>query len=106
SASDVKPTGRCSRVVRQEANAVRRYVHLGTGNYNPHTALAYTDLGLFTADEDIAEDASALFNLLTGYSQVHQWRKLVVAPENLQRRTIGLIDEQADRARAGRPSRI
>ena len=60
---------------------MRRYVHLGTGNYNPTTALLYTDLGLFTADEDIAADASALFNLLTGYSQGHHWRKLVVAPD-------------------------
>lgn len=103
---DLKTHCKLSLVVRQEGSGLRRYVHLGTGNYNPHTALAYTDLGLFTADEDLAEDASALFNLLTGYSQGHHWRKLVVAPENLHRRTIALIDEQADRARAGRPSRI
>jgi polyphosphate kinase len=63
-------------------------------------------LGLFTADEAIAEDASALFNLLTGYSQGHAWQRLIVAPNDLHRRTIELIDEQADRARAGRPSRI
>jgi polyphosphate kinase len=63
-------------------------------------------MGLFTANEDMAADASALFNLLTGYSQGHQWRKLVVAPMDLQRRTIELIDEQAQRAREGRPSRI
>jgi polyphosphate kinase len=61
---------------------------------------------LFTADEDLVSDASALFNLLTGYSQGHQWRKLVVAPTDLQRRTIELIEEQAERARQGLPSRI
>ena len=92
--------------MRQEGNSLRRYVHLGTGNYNPTTALVYTDLGLFTAAEDFAADASALFNLLTGYSQGHPWRKLVVAPTDLQRRTIQLIDEQAERSREGRPSRI
>ncbi len=103
---DLKTHSKLSLVVRQEGNVVRRYVHLGTGNYNPTTAVLYTDLGLFTADEDIAADASALFNLLTGYSQGHQWRKLVVAPGDLHRRTIELIDEQTRRARAGRPSRI
>ena len=103
---DLKTHCKLSLVVRQEGNVVRRYVHLGTGNYNPTTAVLYTDLGLFTADEDIAADASALFNLLTGYSQGHHWRKLVVAPGDLHRRTIELIDEQTRRARAGRPSRI
>ena len=91
---DLKTHCKVSLVVRQEGNVLRRYVHLGTGNYNPTTALLYTDLGLFTADEDIAADASALFNLLTGYSQGHHWRKLVVAPTDLQRRTMQLIDEQ------------
>jgi len=85
---------------------VRRYVHLGTGNYNPNTALIYTDFGLFTADEDMAEDATALFNLLTGYSQGHSWRRMVAAPVDLHRRTIELIDAQAQRAREGRPARI
>jgi polyphosphate kinase len=103
---DLKTHCKLSLVVRQEGNVVRRYVHLGTGNYNPTTALLYTDLGLFTAQEDIAADASALFNLLTGYSQGHQWRKLVVAPGDLHRRTIELVDEQTRRARAGRSSRI
>ncbi len=103
---DLKTHCKVSLVVRQEGNVLRRYVHLGTGNYNPTTALLYTDLGLFTADEDIAADASALFNLLTGYSQGHHWRKLVVAPSDLHRRTIELIDEQIERAREGRPSRI
>jgi polyphosphate kinase len=93
-------------VVRQEGQGLRRYVHLGTGNYNPTTALSYTDLGLFTADEAMAEDASALFNLLTGYSQGHAWQRLIVAPNDLHRRTIELIQEQARRAEAGQPSRI
>jgi polyphosphate kinase len=103
---DLKTHCKLSLVVRQEGNTLRRYVHLGTGNYNPTTALLYTDLGLFTANEDIAADASALFNLLTGYSQGHQWRKLVVAPNDLQRRTLQLIDEQTQRAIEGRPARI
>jgi polyphosphate kinase len=103
---DLKTHCKLSLVVRQEGSALRRYVHLGTGNYNPTTALIYTDLGLFTANEDIAADASALFNLLTGYSQGHKWRKLVVAPTDLHRRTIQLIEEQTERAKTGVPARI
>jgi polyphosphate kinase len=103
---DLKTHCKVSLVVRQEGQGLRRYVHLGTGNYNPTTALTYTDIGLFTADEAVAEDASALFNLLTGYSQGHGWRRLIVAPTDLHRRTLELIDEQAERARAGRPARI
>jgi polyphosphate kinase len=103
---DLKTHCKLSLVVRQESGVVRRYVHLSTGNYNPTTALVYTDLGLFTANEDIAADASALFNLLTGYSQGHRWRKLIVAPADLHRRTIELIEDQALRARSGQPSRI
>ena len=103
---DLKTHCKVSLVVRQEGQGLKRYVHLGTGNYNPTTALLYTDLGLFTADEAVAEDASALFNLLTGYSQGHAWQRLIVAPNDLHRRTLELIDEQARRAREGRPSRI
>ncbi len=103
---DLKTHCKVSLVVRQEGQALKRYVHLSTGNYNPTTALLYTDLGIFTADEQIADDASALFNLLTGYSQAHQWQKLIVAPIDLHRRTLELIDEQMMRARAGQPSRI
>jgi len=103
---DLKTHCKVSLVVRQEGHALRRYVHMGTGNYNQTTALAYTDFGLFTADDDVGEDASALFNLLTGYSQGHVWRKLVPAPEHLHRRTLELIEEQTERAKAGRPSRI
>jgi polyphosphate kinase len=103
---DLKTHSKVSLVVRQEGGKVRRYVHLSTGNYNPSTALTYTDLGLFTANEDFAVDVSALFNLLTGYSQGHHWRKLSVAPQDLQRETIRLIEEQTRRATRGRPSRI
>jgi polyphosphate kinase len=93
-------------VVRKEGKKVRRYVHLSTGNYNPNTALVYTDLGLFTADKVMADDVSALFNFLTGYSQNHEWQKLVIAPSDLKRRTIELINEQARRAQDGKRSRI
>jgi polyphosphate kinase len=103
---DLKTHCKLSLVVRQEANTVKRYVHLSTGNYNPSTARIYTDLGLFTSNEDFGTDASALFNLLTGYSQGYAWRKLVVAPTDLHRRTIELINEQAELARHGKPSRI
>ena len=103
---DIKTHCKVSLVVRQEGGGLKRYVHLGTGNYNPTTALLYTDLGLFTADESVAEDASALFNLLTGYSQGHAWKRLVVAPDDLHRRTMELIEAQARRASEGLPSRI
>ena len=103
---DLKTHCKLSLVVRQEGGGVRRYVHLGTGNYNPATAVVYTDLGLFTANEEIAADASALFNLLTGYSQGHRWNRLVVAPSDLHSRTLELIEEQAQRARDRRPSYI
>jgi polyphosphate kinase len=103
---DLKTHCKLSLVVRQEGGGLRRYVHLGTGNYNPNTATVYTDLGLFTCDEGMAADASALFNLLTGYSQGHSWRKAIVAPTDLHRRTIELIEEQTARAKEGKPARI
>ena len=103
---DLKTHCKMSLVVRREDHSVRRYVHLSTGNYNPATALIYTDLGLFTCNDAIATDVSALFNLLTGYSQGHQWQKLVVAPGDLQQRTLDLINEQTARAKRGKPARI
>src|SRR5262249_17879302 len=69
-------------------------------------ALVYTDLGLFTADKTMADDVSALFNFLTGYSQKHEWQKLIIAPSDLKERTIALINEQAERARLGKKSPI
>ena len=103
---DMKTHCKVSLVVRREGELVKRYVHLGTGNYNPSTAKLYTDIGLFSSDEDLGADVSALFNLLTGYSQGYQWQKLVVAPTDLHRRTIELINEQTDLAVAGKPSNI
>ena len=103
---DLKTHTKIALVAREEKGKVRRYVHLSTGNYNPATATLYTDIGLFTCDKDIASDASALFNMLTGYSQGHQWRKLTVAPEHLLDKTIGLIVEQTERAQKGKPAKI
>lgn len=103
---DLKTHCKLALVVRQEGRKVRRYMHLGTGNYNPTTALLYSDLGLFTANKQMADDASALFNFLTGYSQGHEWKKLIVAPQELHRRTIELIDQQRERARRGKSARI
>ncbi len=93
-------------VVRRDHDGIRRYVHLGTGNYNPTTARVYTDLSFFTCRPEFGEDASALFNLLTGYSQGHDWNKLIVAPTNLERRINELIDRERLHAEAGRPARI
>ncbi|TWU28540.1 polyphosphate kinase 1 [Bythopirellula polymerisocia] len=103
---DLKTHSKLAMVVRQEGKKVRRYVHLSTGNYNPTTARLYTDLGLFTSDKEFAEDASALFNFLTGYSQGHEWQKLILAPVDLHRLTIELIQEQTERARAGKKCSI
>jgi len=93
-------------VVRREADGIRRYVHLATGNYNSVTARIYTDLGLFTCDPAMGEDATALFNLLTGYSRDGEWRRFAVAPESLLERVIELIDRERRNAEAGRPARI
>jgi polyphosphate kinase len=93
-------------VVRREADGIRRYVHLSTGNYNPTTARIYTDLGLFTAQPEFGEDASELFNLLTGYSQGRRWRKFLVAPLGLREQVIELINREGRNAAAGLPARI
>jgi polyphosphate kinase len=95
-----------SLVVRREPSGIRRYVHLGTGNYNQITARQYTDISYFTARESIADDVTALFNMLTGYAEPPQWKRLAVAPLGLQARVIQLIGREADRARAGEPARI
>jgi polyphosphate kinase len=81
-------------VVRQEAGKIRRYVHIGTGNYNPKTAGLYTDLGLFSCREDLGADITDLFNSLTGYSQQTVYRKLLVAPASLRQRMLAMIDRE------------
>ena len=93
-------------VRRDEDHALRRYVHLGTGNYNPQTARIYTDLGLFTCRADFADDVSALFNYLTGYAELPQWRKLIVAPSRLQAFMVEMIDAEAANVKAGKKARI
>jgi polyphosphate kinase len=93
-------------VVRREGQGIRRYVHLGTGNYNPQTARSYTDLSLFTARQEIADDVTALFNLLTGYSSAPAWKRLAVAPMNLQAKVLELIERETARAKKGEPARI
>ena len=94
-------------IVRRERDGkLKRYVHLGTGNYNQVTARIYTDMSLFTARPDICEDVSALFNRLTGYSYQESYRKLLVAPVNMRTRILEMIDREADHARQGRPARL
>jgi polyphosphate kinase len=93
-------------VVRKERTGLRRYVHLATGNYNQQTARLYEDISMFTAREDFAEDATSLFNLLTGYSAPQRWNQMIVAPLGLHEAVLGLIARETEHARAGRPARI
>jgi len=93
-------------IVRKESDGVRRYVHVGTGNYNHATAQIYTDMGLFTADPDICDDATDLFNYLTGYSKRREYRQLLVAPVSLRSRFLSLIDREIDHARNGHPAHV
>ncbi len=93
-------------VVRRDADGIRRYVHIGTGNYNSKTARLYTDIGLLTCSPSIGADLSDLFNSLTGVSRQKFYRKLLVAPANLRERTVELIAREAEHARAGRGGRI
>jgi len=93
-------------VVRREADGIRRYVHIGTGNYNTRTARIYTDLGLITCDEAIGADISDLFNALTGYSRQREYRRLVVAPVNMRERIVEMIARETAHAEAGRPAKI
>jgi len=93
-------------VVRRETDGIRRYVHIGTGNYNSKTARVYTDFGLFTVSPSIGADVSDLFNSLTGYSRQRLYRKLLVAPATMRTRVIELIDREATHARNGKGGRI
>src|SRR5262249_30453497 len=93
-------------VVRREHDGIKRSVHLGTGNYNPTTARLYTDLSFFTCRAEFGEDASALFNVLTGYSHGTEWNRLSVAPKHLANRLDALIERERAHAEEGRPARI
>ena len=102
----VKTHAKVALVVRREPDGVRRYVHLGTGNYNGTTARLYTDIGMFTCDWDIGNDALLLFNRLTGYAPGTTYKHLLVAPEYLHDRLLALIDHEIAAAQAGKPARL
>lgn len=93
-------------IVRKEAGGIKRYLHLGTGNYNDNTAKLYTDLGLMTANDQFGSDASAFFNLLSGYSEPPVWNKLVMAPLGLREKIYALIDNEIALAKAGKGGHI
>ena len=102
----LKTHSKIALVVRKEEDGIRRYVHLGTGNYNDSTAKLYTDLGIFTCSEAIGEDATAVFNMLSGYSEPPSWNKLVVAPIWLRKRFLKLIKREIKHAQAGKEAFI
>lgn len=102
----LKTHAKVTLIVRQEGPELRRYVHVGTGNYNDSTAKAYTDLSLFTANHEIGLDASELFNQMTGYSANYNWNSFIVAPTNMSLSLQKLILREAEHAAAGRPARI
>jgi polyphosphate kinase len=93
-------------IVRREGEGLRRYVHIATGNYNPTTSRIYTDIGIITADEKIAADATNLFNYLTGYSRYSKYNSLLVAPVNLRARMTALVEREIAHASEGRPARM
>jgi polyphosphate kinase len=93
-------------VVRREEQALKRYVHIATGNYSPTASSTYTDLGLLTVDEEIGADVTEFFNYLTGYSAQHEYRQILVAPVNLREKITAMIERETANARAGRPARI
>ena len=102
----LKTHSKIALVVRREEDGIRRYVHLGTGNYNDSTAKLYTDLGIFTCSEAIGEDATAVFNMLSGYSEPLSWNKLVVAPIWLRKRFLKLIKREMKQAQEGKEAFI
>ena len=104
--ASLKTHTKTALVVRREPDGIRRYVHIGTGNYNSKTARVYTDIGLLTANPAVGADVSDLFNMLTGFSRQRRYRKLIVAPANMRERVLELIAREAARARDGRGGRI
>lgn len=102
----LKTHSKITLVVRRDEDGIRRYVHLGTGNYNDATAKLYTDLGLLTCQDPIGEDATAVFNMLSGYSEPLHWNKLLVAPLWLRDKFLEFIERETANAREGKPARI
>jgi polyphosphate kinase len=102
----LKTHSKTALVVRREGSGLRRYVHIGTGNYNPRTARLYTDLGLLTCRPELGADVTDLFNVLTGLSRQRAFRRLLVAPHSLRSRFLELVDREIGHAQAGRPARI
>ena len=102
----LKTHAKIALAVRRERDQLRSYVHLGTGNYNPETAKLYTDLGLFTANEELAADVAQLFNMLTGYLHRPHFKKLLVAPINMRQRFLELIRREVEHSREGRGGQI
>jgi polyphosphate kinase len=102
----LKTHSKVALVIRREDHGLQTYVHIATGNYNPTTAKVYTDLGLLTADSEIGDDATDLFNFMTGFSRPREYTHLMVAPVNLRARMLGLIEREIGHAQAGRPARI
>jgi polyphosphate kinase len=102
----LKTHGKLTLVVRREGEALRRYVHIASGNYNPTTSCTYTDLGMFTVDDEIGRDATELFNYLTGFSEQRHYRKLMVAPVELRDKFNALLDREVEHKRMGRPARV
>ncbi len=102
----LKTHAKCLLIVRREKGLLKRYVHMSTGNYNPSTARLYTDVSFFTSRPHFGEDASSLFNLLTGYSAPPRWNSLIVSPLGMHEAVLGLIAREGEHARLGRPARI
>ena len=102
----LKTHSKITLVVRRESDGIRRYVHLATGNYNGKTARIYTDVGILTADRAMGEDASAFFNLLSGYFESPAWKKLAVAPYDLREQLYSSIDREISVAKAGKKAVI
>lgn len=102
----LKTHSKIALVVRREEDGIRRYVHLGTGNYNDSTAKLYTDCGIFTCSEAIGEDATAVFNMLSGYSEPLSWNRLIVAPIWLRKKFLKLINRETKNAQMGKEGKI
>jgi polyphosphate kinase len=102
----LKTHGKLTLVIRREGDSLKRYVHIASGNYNPTTSCVYTDLGMFTVDDQIGRDATELFNYLTGFSNQQEYRKLMVAPVSLREKLNELFDREIQHQRMGRPAHV